>query len=111
MDVLPDFGVTDMGNTISNGTEDLLYGIFLANQRINIFQIIVSTLLFLTVVAWVQLFFIQLENIDSVSFAETENQSEINLAQRKSRQFKFAIVLTIVTIVMYILYNRLYVKR
>ena len=115
MDVLPDFGAATVDNVgnISEGTEDLLYGIFLANQRINIFQIVVSTLLFLTVVAWVQLFFIQLENIDSVVITDDENVdvSAENSARRKSRQLKFATILSIITISMYILYDRVIVKK
>lgn len=109
MNVLPDFGVTDVGAgaNFANGEslDDLIYGAFLANRKINVFQLIVTTLLFLTVVAWVQFFFITLENIDSVNVA-LPTVVETNLSVRKQRQLKFAIVLTIVTALGYFLYNR-----
>lgn len=111
-------GVNDDITGIEPGTnlEDLAYGLLLGNSKINVFQLIVTALIFLTVVAWVQFFFIYLDRIDSVNIDTIDNtilplQSERILAQKKSRQLKFAIILTIVTAILYFIYTKTNSKK
>ena len=115
---ISEFGAVDVGPPDMSGglgvddIGDLLAGYYASESsgRINIPQIIVNTLVFLSVVAWVQFFFIQMDNIDSLQVNPTPlTPSGYN--QRRNQQLRFAILLTITTIILYIIYSVFFVKK
>lgn len=102
------FGGDDSGLNFQNDNlEDLLYGALKNNNnnQINILQLVLSALVFLSVVAIIQYMFIEIQNFDTLNFTSSTTTPTDSISRRKSTQLKFMIALITITIVVYVIYR------
>ena len=109
---MDEFGVSGIGVDsespfANNDLDELAYGALNSRNGINVLQLILSALIFLSVVAIIQYMFIEIQGFDSLNFNLTPpgpTPSEL-LSRRRSTQLKFTIVLIVITILVYIIYR------
>lgn len=107
-----DFSVSGIGSDlnlpfVNHDLEELIYGALKPNNKINVLQLVLSALIFLSVIAIIQSVFIEIQGFDSLNFNPLSSQpvSTDLLARRRSTQFKFTIALIGITILVYVIYR------
>ena len=94
-----DFDSFDFDNITDLGLEDFLFGYYLGSNRLQIAQLVVGALVFLNVVAWVDVIFFDLK------LPEDVNNPNADRSRLRRNRFLYTIFLTLITIVAVILYN------